>query len=429
MESSGSSLDFNVLSKLLAPQKNGRIREFNYENEYGREDSLPFTGMPFTGENLNKEKSHIVDRKPTKCDLRNMIGNLYLGDEIESGKFEEVKYGPIHQRLRYLEKVLLEADFNIGNYHKMFKTKLRTHIHLTHKLLDLASTRMDEIEWFLLPSLISIKKWSSKIIPELKKVLAPNHPILTNFSKYSLQLPHDIEHLNIVVERSHQIRSNLKARVEGSSIYCKFGSVLDASYNRFTKSLSTFHQISAQPDQEKSAADLLSLSKSNQHNFFLHEFSLLLSMQNILKILKEDGMKATSILSDIFTMQEFVATKTLTMLEEMKSLSNIPSNKINLLALNAGIIEIEEVKKGFSSPLDLGKELGEQMASYLLKKTSLRITVPKNFHEWMKKLNDFFEHFTMNYLKKSLLLQAQIHCRTAGTNKKCLLVIDVANSY
>ena len=469
-EGSGSSLNQSVVNKILDPSKNSRKREvYNFENQEG-EGSLhkQFGGMPSTGENgqqLSESQRHQkiqeiqfqaqelkkivestdintelyqevekvgkgvekISQRPSSEDIRNFIGNIYLGD---GNCIDKEFTSPSINHVRVLDLITKETTFQLSNFHRHFFTKFRTHSIITKKLVDVISIRIEESEWFLLRTLNSLQNWSIKMLASLKKFLPAVHPDMIQFYKFQQQLGPECEVLKNLINRAELISNTLRSRLLENGDYWNIEAHINSTYGRFSKSRSALYQILCQSDKAKLQADLNSLCLDPNHSYFYHEFKILASVRYGIELLKKDGLSAIDTLDEIHIMQEYLTKKCKEILASLKRLSELPQVHMDLDLLKEGLDAQSDLQKGCTQ-LEIPKILGDNIIEYIKKKTgsSEAELVLNAIPDWVALIRKFFCGYSMKYPKHTPLIRHQVQCSTTGTHKNCLLIIDVLASY
>ncbi len=450
-EGSGSSLNQSVVNKILCPSKNNRKRDFEFiEDQDGQGLILQeFSGMPSTGENgqpsgenlrlqlvhqghseslevleeaekVGKGVQKLAQRASSE-DIRNFIGNIYLGDgNCIGNEFTS----PSISHLGMLDAIIKETIFQLSNFHRLFFTKFRTHSIITRRLVEVINYRIDECEWYLVPTLAALQKWSHKMFGFLKTILPPVHPDLIQIFKFQQQIGPESEVLKNLIYRGQLISNTLRARLLENGDYWNLEAHINSTYGRFSKSRSVIFQTLNQADKAKLQADLNALCLDPDHTYFYHEFAILASVRYGVELLKKDGLSAINTLDEIQIMQEYLTSKCKDMLKSLRKLSELPQVKMDLNQLKEGLEAITDLERG-CSPLDLSKFLGDNAIEYIKKKVRTPIVEQAAVQDWITMIRNFYLEYSMKYTKHTPLIRHQVQCSTTGTNKNCLLLIDV----
>ena len=426
-EGSGSSLNQSVVNKILSPNKHNRKREFELGGDCEDEARAAeeFNGMPSTGENGQPAQQPQLAQRPSSEDIRNFIGNIYLGDGNCIG---EEFTSPSIKQLRALDEVTKEVIFLLSNFHRLFLTKFRTHSIITHKLVSIIEVRIDESEWFLIPTIASLQHWSVKMLAFLKKILPPMHPDLIQFYKFQQQIGPESEVLKNLVNRAQLISTTLRNRLLENGDYWILEAHINAAYGRFSKTRSALFHLLSQADRAKLLADLNALSFDPDHNYFSHEFSILSAVRFAVELLKKDGHSAIDTLDEIQIMQEFLTRKCKDVLASLRKLSELPQVQMDLDLLNTGLLSVGDLERG-SSHIDFPKLLGDSATEFIKKRGGCTGPDPTEVSEWVTLIRKFFSEYSMKYPKHTPLIRHQVQCSTTGTHKNCLLILDVAPAH
>jgi hypothetical protein len=371
-------------------------------------------------EQVGRGVYRLADRASSE-DIRNFIGNIYLGD----GNYIGNEFtSPTINQVCMLDSITKETVFQLSNFHRLFFTKFRTHSIITNKLVDVIYHRIEESEWFLLPTLAALQVWSKKMLVSLRTTLPALHPDLIQFSKFQQQVGPECEVLKNLIYRAQLISNTLRSRFLENGDYWNIEAHINSIYGRFSKSRSALFQILNQTDKAKMQIDLNTLCLDPQQNYFYHEFAILASVKYGLELLKKDGISAINTLDEIQIMQDYLTNKCKNTLANLKHLSELPRANMNLDLLKEGLQTQFDLERG-CSPLDYPKALGENAIDYIKKKVGLPENDPPAPSDWVSLIRNFFSKYSMSYSKHTPLIRHQIQCSTTGTNKNCLLLIDV----
>jgi hypothetical protein len=353
---------------------------------------------------------------PTKSDdIKKFIGNIYLEKE-QFDRIEDEKPLAILKHPELLAAIR-EQDFQIGNYYRTFETKFRClravllqYIKALDNLALTIEVKFDGIAE-------KIKKWNRGVAHDIEPFGASN-PRVAAFRKFKVQFAADSENLLDLVSKLRKECKHVSSSYDMKNtigFYSVISEALAASFNQYTSAFTKSLERSEKLDKPNIQMSLKTASP--KLNLWLAEYTLTSLIFHIDRIVRKDQRDLSTLFEAIKNKIKFVTVGTNCALNDLKDLikQNPALDITKIIAGFEAISNLEQLSQNIYLDLSL---FPEELLELMKKKVTGKVN-----HEGL--VDKFFIDYEIKYTKHTLLIRHCMECSTVGTNKKCLLLLDV----
>jgi hypothetical protein len=265
--------------------------------------------------------------------------------------------------------------------------------------------------------LVKSHKDATKILCLLENA----HPTLLSHKKYLEDLDMAI---NEPIWKLVAIKSYCFEAINNfgkGGFYSVISEALAANFNQYKKVMSQVIEILQESDLRKLNGEFTAFCKVSWHSMCVNEYKVLTGMQMLVASLRRDVTTVLTMLDQFVHLKSRILDNAVVMLNQIKMLMLRASNlKIDNEIVNL-FIAIDQLKK-CDIALELGDSLDRPYFDFMARNS--KIPNPGTRPE-QEVVEQFFMHYRFKYTKHTLLIRHCMECSTVGTNKKCLLLLDV----
>ena len=354
---------------------------------------------------------------PNKSDdIKKFIGNVYLEKE-QFDKFADDKPLSLLSG-KDVRDSIREQDFSVSNYYRTFYTRfdcLREVLLLYSRLLNKQVSHIREVMTNSLST--KIKDWTKTVSRVIEKASQTNTTV-SSFKHFKVQLYAQLENfddlINKLLDDCRRINTQYDNR-NAESFYTVMTDALATCYNQYTAAYTSIMQLVVKTDA--SDPRMFSFTSDSKYNVCRAEFVLLYAMQ----LLDNTVRKEQSNLSELYTAM-------VTLLKHLAMTTGQKVVDLKTMLLLENKLDSNDIVKGFSNIFDLEQLCVNSHIDISLFPGSLVDLLKKKVSSRSNDealIDRFFLDYTIKYTKHSLLIRHRIECSTVGTNKRCILLLDV----
>ena len=355
-------------------------------------------------------------------DISKFIGNVYLDCRIgpTRGDVSEVF---LSSKRVFIDSIR-EQDFQLSNYYRKFNFSLCCLKQIIVIILRHVSDKVMKTESRLNTCISNIRHYHTELRLKLSKVLSFDNEVLKSLVMYE-------EEFDLLAEEVSNKLSAIKVYCDNAiqnynepGFYATINEVLVSYYNQFTKILSQILSILTETDIYTMNTKLNEYFSDPTKNMCLAENRAVACMQCIVQSLRRQ-VKTTLTKIEVFQIiRQKVAKDVQSKFDRMKLVLMDPricketDIHEDFMKLAMAIQELQKCELG----LAIESSLGPSLTNYLIRHTTEYGVQEKGS---VPLIRDFIESLVFKYTKHTHLIRHRMECSTVGTNKPCLLLLDV----